>query len=195
MPRLVLASTSPMRRQLLAAAGLDALGVAPGVDESAVTADSPVQLVRELARRKAHAVAVAHPDAWVVGSDQVIFDPDHGEPWGKPADGAQHLERLQALRGRVHHLVTGLCLVGPEGEEVEHELTRLRVRADLGDDELAAYVATGEASGCAGGYAVEGRGAFLFEVVDGDWNNVLGLPLFRLFTLLRKRGWRFGGAT
>lgn len=194
MPRLVLASTSPMRRKLLADVGLEAVGVAPGVDEDRARATEPVELVRELALAKARAVAAQHADAWVIGADQVVFDPSLGQPWGKPPDPATHAARLRAMRGREHHLVTGLAVVGPGLEVLEHETTRLTVRGDLTDAEIDAYVASGEATGCAGGYAAEGLGAFLFEGIDGDWSNVMGLPVFRLFGILRRQGWRFGGA-
>lgn len=194
-PQLVLASTSPWRRRILEEAGLRVRCESPQVDESLVRSPDPVALVRELARRKAEAVAARLPDAWVLGADQVAFDPATGAIWGKPPDPDEHLRRLQAMRGRSHALVTGYALVAPDGVTVRHERTDMRVRADLTDGELAAYVATGEGSGCAGGYAAEARGAFLFEAVEGDWLNVLGLPLFRVFDLLRERGWRFEEGT
>lgn len=198
MDRVWLASTSPWRRRLLQAAGVRVEVEAPGTDERAVTLPDPVALARELARRKALAVAERHPGDWVIGSDQVGFDPEIGEPFGKPDDPGDHLRRLRALAGRPHVLVTGVALirVGRDGEvdeEVFDERTTLHVRADLSDDELRAYVATGEGSGCAGGYAIEGLGAFLFERIEGDWFNVVGLPLLGLMSALRERGWRFGG--
>lgn len=197
MDRVWLASTSPWRRRLLQAAGVRVEVEAPGTDERAVDLPDPVALARELARRKALAVAERHPGDWVIGSDQVGFDPRVGEPFGKPEDPDDHLMRLRALVGRPHVLVTGVALirVGVDGaveEEVFDERTTLHVRADLSEDELRAYVATGEGSGCAGGYAVEGLGAFLFDRIDGDWFNVVGLPLLGLMSALRRRGWRFG---
>jgi septum formation protein len=98
---------------------------------------------------------------------------------------------LRSMVGRRHALVTAVALVGPGFADTVTEETVLSVRADLDDAELEAYVATGEGSGCAGGYAAEGRGAFLFERIEGDFFNVLGLPLLRVIGLLRARGWRF----
>jgi septum formation protein len=201
MPELFLASTSPHRRRLLADAGLAVTCEGPGVDERAVAIADPVRLARALALQKARAVLARHPQAWVIGADQVAddlgpsgrVDDFGGPPFGKPADPADHLARLRALVGRKHALVTGFCIVGPRSEHVDHEITVMHVRADLEDDELRAYVATGEGSGCAGGYAAEGRGIFLFDRIDGDWTNVIGLPVLRVIGVLRELGWRFGG--
>lgn len=192
MTELILASTSPYRRRMLIDAGVAVRCEAPGVDERAVSAASPEGLARELARRKAAAVAERFPGRWVLGADQVVFDPDRpGEAIGKPADPEDHLRRLRALVGREQILVTAFVLTDGRSEIAEAVSTRLRFRDDLADDELRAYVATGEGSGCAGGYAVEGRGAFLVEQIDGDLFNVIGLPLLRVLAALRSVGWRF----
>ena len=177
---------------MLESAGLPVHCEAPGVDERAVTLSDPVELARHLALAKARAVAERHPDAWVLGADQVAWD--GSEVFGKPTDPEDHFARLAAMRGTTHDLVTGFALLGPELRHLEHVRTRLAVRGDLTDAELRAYVATGEGSGCAGGYAVEGRGVFLFEHIDGSWHNVLGLPLLRVLDVLRAHGWRFGEA-
>lgn len=188
MRDLVLASTSPWRLKLLADAGLHARPMAPGVDERAVVHDDPIVLATTLAAAKADAVAARCPEAWVIGADQVVHQ--DGEVFGKPADARDHLARLQAMRGRRHTLVTGWALRGPDGPADGHTLTHLWVRPDVTDDELVAYVAGGEGSGCAGGYAIEGRGVFLFERIEGDWFNIIGLPLLDVMGALRARGWR-----
>lgn len=200
---LVLASTSPWRRRMLEEAGLRIRAEASGVDERALEAsliaevpapERAARLAAGLAAAKADAVAARLPEAVVLAADQVGHDPaDPDRPFGKPSDPADHLDRLLRMVGRPHELVTGWCLVGPGGRRVEgRTTTTLHVRADLDREELAAYVATGEGSACAGGYAIEGRGSFLFERVDGDWNNVIGLPLFDVVGALRATfGWRF----
>ena len=185
---LVLASTSPWRRQLLESAGVKVTCVGSGVDERATMIDDPVELARVLAEQKAMAVAEQHPAQWVLGSDQVGFDA-HGI-FGKPADPEAHLSRLLAMRGRTHTLVTAWCLLGPGDAARGISKTRLTMRADLSVEELSAYVESGEGSGCAGGYAIEGKGVFLFERIDGDWFNIVGLPLLPVMTALRERGWR-----
>jgi septum formation protein len=162
------------------------------VDERAVCIADPLDLVKELARRKAAAVATKNPGRWVLGADQMLFD--ETGVWGKPADSREHFERLCAMRGRSHTLATGYCIfAGDQGPWVDVELTELWVRGDLEDAEIAAYVATGEGSQCAGGYAIEGKGAFLFSRYSGDYANILGLPIFRVLDVLRREGWRFEG--
>lgn len=184
--RVILASTSPARRALLSSVGLAHEAEAPGVDEDVPPGTRPAETARILALRKAAAVAARHPDTIVVGADQVLeLD---GTPFGKPADEAEALAVLRRLSGRAHALVTGLAVLAPGAAPVvEDERTVLHVRT-LTDDEARRYVATGEWRGCAGGYRVEGRGLALFERIEGDWTNVLGLPMPRLLGHLRRLG-------
>lgn len=186
--RLILASTSPWRRQLLADLGLRAEGVASGVAEEEFSEARPKERAVGLARMKAEAVAARSPGALVIGADQVAHL--DGESFGKPLDPADHLQRLRALRGRSHVLVTGVALIGPGIEVVFAEETEVVFRADLSDEELLAYVRSGEGSGCAGGYRAEGQGAALIARINGDWFNVIGLPVYRLLDALRALGWR-----
>jgi septum formation protein len=196
MPDLILASTSWYRQQLLRDAGIPFRAVSSGVDERAVTIARPDALARELARQKALAVARREPEAWVLGADQVAFHLDDdgrpaSGPFGKPADPEDHLRTLRAMVGRRHALLTAFTIVGPGIDVQGDETTVMWVRSDLEEDELRAYVATGEGSDCAGGYAAESRGVFLFERIEGDWSNVVGLPVLRVLGALRAAGWRF----
>ena len=180
---------------MLESAGLSVESVPADVDERGLQATlddaGPVDVALALAREKARVVAAIRPGLPVLGADQVLWD--GVQTIGKPADPDAHLARLRSLRGQTHELVTAWCLVGPGAgmERVGVSRTRLTVRADLEEAELAAYVASGEGSGCAGGYAIEGHGAWLFERVDGDWNNIIGLPLFDVLSALRALGYRY----
>lgn len=188
---LILASASPWRLQMLRAAGLNVRAVPSGLDERAVQIEHPVDLALELACAKAQAVA-QREGGWVLGADQVVWD--GSEVFGKPSDADDHLRRLKGMRGQTHELITAWCLLSADGERrVGMERTRLTVRADLTDEELEAYVETKEGSGCAGGYAIEGHGVWLFESIEGDWFNIVGLPLMSILTALRGLGWRYGG--
>ncbi|MEC7946044.1 MAG: Maf family protein [Myxococcota bacterium] len=185
---VILASSSAWRRGLLASTGLRVRAVAPGVDEASIVDDDPVNLATARAEAKARAVASRHPDATVLGADQVVHL--EGRSFGKPADAADHLAMLRRLQGRVHQLTTAVCLIDARGEESFCVHSHVRVRGDADAAELAAYVASGEAAGCAGGYMVERRGAWLVQHVSGDWNNVIGLPVAAVLDRLRARGWR-----
>ena len=185
---LVLASTSSSRRAMLSAAGVAYRAIPPGVDERAYDDADPATLAAQLAHAKAAAVAAREPTSWVIGSDQVGWL--DGERLDKPEDPSDHLRRLQRMRGRPHTLHTAWTLLGPGTTRVDGATTvTLWMRADLSDAELAAYVATGEGSRCAGGYALEGRGAALFSRYEGDWFSVLGLPLLDVLDALRRHGW------
>ena len=188
--RIVLASSSPWRRQMLLDAGVDCEAVASGLDESTFSAERPEDLALLLAKEKAKLVLVEHPDALVIGADQVAFNEEGS--FGKPKNPEDHLERLLSLRGRVHWLTTGVVLMTARRSTQISVNTGIVFRADLSRDELEAYVRSGEGSGCAGGYQIEGRGAWLIERVEGDWLNVVGLPVLEVVSALRTLGWRMG---
>lgn len=175
---------------MLADVGVLARPVPSGVDEEAEPEHRPEQRAIALAVAKARAVAALHPTALVIGADQVVWDGE--EVFGKPRSPADHVARLLSMRGKAHDLVTGWAVIGPEGERTGLERTTLHVRAGISEREVRAYVESGEGSGCAGGYAAEGHGAFLFERIEGDWFNVIGLPLHAVLTELRRHGWRYG---
>jgi septum formation protein len=179
---------------MLEGAGLSVRAVPPRVDERALQADlgleDPVEVAIALASAKADEVGT-RVQGFVLAADQVLWDGEH--VIGKPEDPADHLARLMSLRGREHELLTAWCLRAPDGSRRRGiARTRLTMRDDLTDAELRAYVETGEGSGCAGGYAIEGHGVWLFERIDGDWFNVVGLPLMDVLTALRSLGWRYG---
>ncbi len=191
MSSVILASTSPWRLDLLRRAGVAARGVAPTCDESAIHHADPVTLASLRAAAKAASVRSSVPgvrDAIVIGADQVAHV--DGEAFGKPRDADDHRARLRALRGRSHVLSVGVTVLHPAGELHFVEHTTVWFREDLTDALLDAYVDTREGSGCAGGYAVEGLGAQLIARIDGDWTNVIGLPLFRVIDALRAIGCR-----
>lgn len=185
-PRLVLASASPARRALLAAAGIDVDVQVSGVDESVVKAADAASLCLALARMKAQAVAAtlpADPGVLVLGCDSVLaFD---GEILGKPHSAAEATKRWRAMRGRSGELHTGHHLTdlvgGKRAEEVGVTVVHF---AELSDDEIAAYVASGEPLHVAGAFTIDGKGGAFVERIDGDAGNVVGLSLPLLRRLL-----------
>ncbi|WP_151771613.1 nucleoside triphosphate pyrophosphatase [Streptomyces abyssomicinicus] len=185
--RLVLASQSPARLGLLRQAGFAPEVIVSGVDEEAVTAPTPAELALALAEAKASVVA-ARPDAsgaLVVGCDSVL-DLD-GEPLGKPADAAEATARWRAMRGRAGVLQTGHCVYDTTTGRYASGTASTVVRfGDPTDEEIAAYVATGEPLHVAGAFTLDGRSAPFVEGIEGDHGNVIGLSLPLLRRLLGK---------
>ena len=183
-PPLLLASTSPQRRAILEQLGIPFDVVAPAYEEDDPPDADPRALVRAHAREKARSVARWADGRPVLGVDTTVWL--DGRVYGKPADAEDAVEMLDALGGRTHHVVSGLCLLTPGWEVVEAEETAVTFRP-LTPADLAAYDATGEWEGRAGGYAIQGRGAALVERIDGDYLNVVGLPASLLVRLLAER--------
>ncbi len=183
-PPILLASTSPQRRAILEQLGLPFDVVAPRYEEDDPSDADPVELVTRHAREKARSVAVEAGDRPVLGVDTTVAL--GGRVYGK-ADGPAAAEAmLERLSGETHAVVSGLCLVTQAWEVVEHATTLVTFRP-LTPRDLAAYVATGEWEGRAGAYAIQGRGAALVERVEGDYLNVVGLPVALLVRILAER--------
>ena len=189
MPRLILASTSRYRKELLSRLGLPFECLAPGVDEEAIKSDralSPRQVAEVLAERKAQAVARLHPEAVVIGSDQLAHL--DGVVLGKPGtvEGAQ--AQLATLAGRTHELVTAVCVVHPGGVIRTTDLAHLTMRA-LSAAALARYVAADRPLDCAGAYKLECRGIALFSAITcADHTAITGLPLMWTTQVLDRLG-------
>ena len=181
---LLLASTSPQRRAILEQLGIPFHAVAPSYEEDDREDADAVRLVREHARGKAQSVGARADGRPVLGVDTaVVLD---GLTYGKPADAADAERMLEKLSGRTHVVVSGLCLVTPGWELVEHECTRVAFR-ELTPRELAVHLVHGEWRGRAGGYAIQGRGGALVEGIEGDYLNVVGLPAALLVRILAER--------
>jgi septum formation protein len=183
-PPLLLASTSPQRKAILEQLGIPCDVVAPRYEEENPTIADAVELVRDHACAKARSVADEAGDRPVLGVDTAVVL--RGLIFGKPADATEAERMLEELSGKTHVVVSGLCLLTPGWEEVEHEGTRVTFR-ELTPRDLAAYVATGEWEGRAGAYAIQGRGAGLVRAIEGDYLNVVGLPAALLVRLLAER--------
>jgi septum formation protein len=183
-PPLLLASRSPQRRAILEQLGIPFEATAPSYDEEPVQGVDAVELVRAHAQAKARSVAGGAGDRPVLGVDtEVVLD---GRIYGKPKDATDAEVMLEELGGKTHLVMSGLCLITPGWEVVEHESTRVTFRP-LTPRDLGTYVATGEWEGRAGGYAIQGRGAALVDGIEGDYLNVVGLPASLLVRLLAER--------
>jgi nucleoside triphosphate pyrophosphatase len=183
-PPLLLASTSPQRKAILEQLHIPFDVVPPRYEEDTPQLADALQIVREHARGKARSVADVAEDRPVVGVDTAVVL--EGRIFGKPADAAEAEQMLEDLSGKTHVVVSGLCLLTPGWEDVEHETTKVAFR-ELTPRELGIYVATREWEGRAGAYAIQGRGASLVHSIEGDYLNVVGLPAALLIRLLADR--------
>jgi septum formation protein len=185
--RVVLASASPARLAVLRGAGLDPEVIVSGVDEDAYSAGTTGKLTALLASAKASAVAGTQSSGLVIGCDSML-DLD-GVALGKPADADEAIGRWQAMRGRTGTLLTGHCVVdaatGRRATGVASSVIRFGTPTDA---EIAAYVGTGEPLGMAGAFTIEGLGGWFIDSIDGDHNNVIGISLPLLRTLLLDLG-------
>lgn len=184
----MLASASPYRRELLARLGLPFTTVAPAIDESPRPEEAPADTALRLAEAKARAAASAHPDALIVGSDQVAdFE---GVAIGKPRDATHALEQLRAMQGRTIVFHTGLALLDARSSRCRRALVDVASTfRQLGDAALEAYLARDKPYDCAGSVKVEALGIALFtRVASDDPTALIGLPLIRLTDMLIAEG-------
>ena len=186
---LVLASGSPRRRELLDGLGIPFEVITTEVEEiEALSAayPTPADLARENARRKAEAVAVLRPHRWVLGADTVVALGDR--LLGKAASPAAAGDFLRALSGRTHDVITGCALAGPRGGvEIFHEISRVTFR-ELTAEVIQRYLAEVHVLDKAGAYAVQERGEWIIERIEGSRSNVIGLPVELLASVFQRRG-------
>jgi septum formation protein len=187
---VILASASPRRRELLTSIGLQFQVVPADIVEEKFVQGSPAAYARALAQSKAQAVAHEYPDAIVLGADTIVICEQ--QILGKPTDATDAKRMLRFLSGRRHEVITGVAIVagcGPCAGQtlITHEQSGVYFR-DLTDDEIEAYVAGGEPLDKAGAYGIQGIASLFIERIDGCYFNIVGLPLYRVGTLLKQCG-------
>lgn len=181
--KLILASASPSRKMLLEQAGLDFEVVVSGVDETVPPDYTPAQTVEALARRKGQAVQALRPEAPIIAADSVVSI--DGLILGKPKDDEAAKATLRRLSGRTHELITGVCLLINGRMDLFHQVTQVTFYP-LTEEEIAEYVALGESRGRAGAYGIEGIGVVLVQSIQGDYPNIVGLPVAETLRRLGK---------
>jgi len=181
---LVLASASPRRQELLRNAGIAFTVQAAEIDETPRAGESPRDCAERLAREKALAVSLSRPEDSVIGADTIVVV--SGKILGKPVDAADAIRMLRLLSGRVHEVITGVCLLGAPASG---RLPVLGKTSRHGTRELIRdYVATGEPMDKAGAYAIQGIAARWIPRIEGDYSNVVGLPVALVYRMLREKG-------
>jgi septum formation protein len=185
--RLVLASASPARLAVLRAAGLDPQVIVSGIDEDAFSAQTTAELTKTLAAAKASAVAASLRDGIVIGCDSML-DLD-GIAYGKPADSVEAVARWHEMSGKSGTLCTGHCVIDVASGKRLAAVAATTVRFGTPtEEEISAYVGTGEPLGMAGAFTIEGLGGWFVDSIDGDHNNVIGISLPLLRRLLGDLG-------
>lgn len=186
--RVILASQSPRRRELLALVGIEHEVMPADINEDVRPGEQAVPYTERLAREKAAVIAQRHPDAYVIAADTtVVVD---GDIVGKPGDAADARAMVKRLSGRSHIVCTGIAIA--HGDRIESAVEQVGVTfRRLSDEEIAAYVETGEPMDKAGAYGIQGWGATIVERVDGDYFSVMGLGLRRLVELFSRHGVKY----
>ncbi len=182
---IVLASASPRRKDLLRNAGIDFVLKPSNIPEVLHPGEAPDAFAKRMAREKASAVAAQHPDQIVLGADTVVVVDD--QALGKPENEQDAVRMLRLLSGRKHEVITGVCLMGKNFEDTRCESTAVYF-SELSDDDVRAYVASGEPMDKAGAYAIQGGASPWIAKIDGDYSNVVGLPVSLVLRMLRQHG-------
>ncbi len=185
--RLILASKSPRRYELLKQVGLDFDVIPSGIEEDYIKGESPRKHVLRLAEAKALDVGNQHPDRWVVAADTIVYV-DHSI-LGKPKSREEAKKMLRRLSGKGHRVITGFSVRHFEKGKGDRGAVQTSVKVKkLTPAEMEWYVETGEPFDKAGGYAVQGIGSFMIESIEGSYTNVVGLPLCELIEMLSRLG-------
>lgn len=189
MQRLILASASPRRRDLLAQAGIVPDGIDPAdIDETPRKGELPNAHARRLADAKAEAVAARHDDAFILAADTVVGVGRRILPKAETEYEARRC--LELISGRRHRVYGGICVIAPDGRRAHRLATTIVHVARLRGDDIAAYLDSGEWQGKAGGYAIQGRAAAFIPAINGSYSNVVGLDLAQAYAMLRGLGYK-----
>jgi len=185
LEKLLLASHSPRRKELLEQAGIDLQVVPSDIDEENVSIKNPEEYVIELSYLKAEKVSRAHPDSWILGADTIVVIED--QILGKPESEDHATEMLRLLSNREHLVFTGFCIMNKQKETIIKNAVETKVYfKTLSDQEIKWYVKTKEPFDKAGGYGIQGVGAFLVRKIFGSYSNVVGLPVCEVIEILIK---------
>jgi septum formation protein len=198
---IVLASASPRRQELLRNAGIPFSVQPADINEAPLPGESPQDCAERLAREKAFAVFQSRPREFILAADTIVVVDE--TILGKPRDANDAARMLRRLSGRTHAVITGVCLLGPVGQKSESAAddrqlvtafektcseTTLVTVSEIFDEEIREYIATGEPMDKAGAYAIQGRASRWIPRIEGDYSNVVGLPVALVYAMLRQSG-------
>lgn len=180
---IVLASSSPRRKEIMENAGFKFAVREPNVDEDLRIKLPPIDLVMKLALKKANAVSQDSEDEVIIGSDTIVCI--DGKNIGKPKNDEEAKSMLRQLSGRLHRVYTGVAVISKDRQETFFVQAKVNFK-ELSDDLIDRYIKTGECCDKAGGYAIQGKGSILVEKIEGDYFGVVGLPISQIATRLER---------
>lgn len=182
MKKLILASQSPRRKELLEKCGIAFTCIPADIDETLNEENPLEEEIQNLSYRKAQAILEIHKDALILGSDTIVTI--DGKILGKPKDDQEAFTMLQALQGRTHHVLTGLCLLSNKKKYTDFSVSAVTF-APMTSQEIQEYIATGECKDKAGSYGIQGFGGKYISKIDGDYYAIMGLPLHKVYEALK----------
>jgi septum formation protein len=185
MKKIILASKSPRRKQILQQVGLEFTVEVSDFDEAQVKFKTPEDLVEKLSLEKAKVIAGKNPDAIIIGADTTVIYKN--EIIGKPTSKQDAVRILKLLSGNIHEVVTGFTVISDKKSITKHVTSKVKFKK-LSEVEIKAYVATGEPMDKAGGYGIQDKGGLFIENIQGDYFNVVGLPIFAVSEALKQFG-------
>ncbi len=184
-PKIILASRSPRRQELLKSLNVDFVVKIPDIEEEKKPQEGPIQFVRRIAREKAEAIECNEEDL-IIAADTIVYCRDR--IIGKPRDSSDAYEQLSFLSACSHEVISGLCIKGTKGEiQIAHEVSKVFFRK-LSREEILAYIKSREPLDKAGSYGIQGLGALFIDRIEGCFYNVVGLPLTKLYLMLKEQG-------
>jgi septum formation protein len=178
---LILASSSARRKELLSQVGIPFKSIESGIEETVSARLSPETIACQVAMQKAESIHDRYLRRWILGADTIVVLGKR--VFGKPRDTLECREMLSSLSGKNHRVITAFCLIDPLGTtlHVEAVATKVKVK-EMSEEEIEAYIKTGEPFGKAGGYAIQAIGSFMIERINGSYSNVVGLPLYEVIS-------------
>ena len=185
MKKIILASKSPRRKQILQQVGLEFIIAVSAFDETQVKFKTPQEMVKKLSLEKAKIIAGKNPGAVIIGADTTVLYKN--EIIGKPTSKQDAVRILKLLSGNIHEVVTGFTVMQGKKSITKHVTSKVKFK-QLSEAEIKAYVATGEPMDKAGGYGIQDKGGLFVEDIQGDYFNVVGLPIFAVSEVLKQFG-------
>lgn len=183
--KIILASKSPRRKELLEKIGINIQILPSNIDEDLISIKSPEDYVKELAFLKAESIALIHPDTWIIGADTIVVEQD--QIFGKPKSKSQAFEMLNKLNNCEHSVYTGFCVMNNKKKVILKNVVETKVYfKNLSHEEINFYINTDEPFDKAGGYGIQGIGSFMVKRIAGSYTNVVGLPVCELVETLKE---------